>query len=244
MLELSILGDKNKDPIVLIHGWSVLLDGSTEFLSELSKQHTLLLPRLPGYGQSPENTQAQSLEFLADQVWQTCQAAGYRNFHVLGFSMGAQVALCMAERHALSIKKLVLVGARPANKRHRTLAVLLKIPGLVNFIRHWPRLEYWVVNRGFAFAQSLTPGKSRRNFEPGKVSLHGAFDTLVAQITHYHNPLKSSPNTLFLYGSNDQMRPSKWTADFPIIIVDNAGHNCLKPGGAKLAQKVDQFLQN
>lgn len=98
--------------LVLLHGtsstgtgsWGTVLDG-------LAARHTVVLPDLPGSGDSPLPGAPLDLDEVADQVVATADEAGLRDFAVAGASLGAAIAIRVATRHPGRVCKLAaLVG--------------------------------------------------------------------------------------------------------------------------------------
>ncbi|MEV4078421.1 alpha/beta fold hydrolase [Nonomuraea fuscirosea] len=86
--------------LVLIHGTSSTGVGSWgTVLDRLATEYTVLLPDLPGSGDSQLPDGPLDIDTIADQVVATAQAAGLRDFIVAGASLGAPIAIKVAARH-------------------------------------------------------------------------------------------------------------------------------------------------
>lgn len=228
--------------VVVLHGWSLLADRAEDFLAELTQHYTVLLPRLPGYGGAPDDPETQSMDYILEQIKDVFDAENIEQSHLVGFSMGAQIATHFAKRYPEKVDKIVLAGARPPEKQWRLASLLANIPGLPLVVRRIPPLEYLVVDWGYDQARRLTPGREKQHFRAGDATVHGAFDSLVAQVREYENPFELKQPVLFIYGEYDRMRPPKWEERWPIEVVPGAGHNALAVGGRELARKVARFL--
>ena len=97
-------------PVILLHG----LAGSSAWwrytMPELARHFTTHAPDLVGFGRSRgplDATIADRAELLA--LWM--DAAALTRAHVIGHSMGAQIAIHLAARFPERVDKLVLVGA-------------------------------------------------------------------------------------------------------------------------------------
>lgn len=229
--------------LVILHGWSLLADRAEELLQELRKHYLISLPRMPGYGGLPDTPSAESMDFLLDELHETLARQGVQNCHLLGFSMGAQISVHFAQRYPDMVERLVLIGARPPEKQWHWLNLLARLPELARAIRLMSWLEYGIVDWAFAQARKLTPGKEIQHFRPGDASLHGAYDSLVAQAGRYLNPFETKQPTLYVYGELDRMRPKDIPPGKTVEIVPGVGHNALMAGGRGLAKKITQFLE-
>lgn len=101
---------------MLLHGtsstgvgtWGTLLEG-------LAAGHRVVLPDLPGSGDSPLPDGPLDVDMVADQVVATAREAGLETFALAGASLGAPIAIRVAARHPERVRQLVtVVGfARP-----------------------------------------------------------------------------------------------------------------------------------
>jgi pimeloyl-ACP methyl ester carboxylesterase len=112
--------------ILLAHG----AGGSVEptfggALPALAAAHTVVGPDYPGAGATPRAAEPLTLDALADSVVAAALAAGVETFTVLGFSLGAAVAVRAATRHPDRVRGLVLTAglARADNRVRLTMDI-------------------------------------------------------------------------------------------------------------------------
>ena len=81
-------------------------------LRELARHYRLLLPDLPGFGESPKPRTAYTLDFYRDTVRNTVEAAGCHRqpIHIVGHSLGALIALEYALRFPAHVDRMVLLS--------------------------------------------------------------------------------------------------------------------------------------
>ncbi len=94
--------------LTLLHGWGLnggVWDGVRE---RLAQRYTLHIIDLPGHGFS-EAQSITTMNALVDSVAAVMPAHG----HLLGWSLGGQVALELARRHADKVGGLILVATTP-----------------------------------------------------------------------------------------------------------------------------------
>jgi 2-succinyl-6-hydroxy-2,4-cyclohexadiene-1-carboxylate synthase len=129
--------------LVLAHGFTQTGRSWGQFARVLGEVHRLVQVDLPGHGGSSD-VRAD----LAESADLVATAAGDEPFDLLGYSLGARVALHVAIAHPRSVRRLVLIGgtagieddARRAERRRRdeTLADDLEASGdLDAFLRRW-----------------------------------------------------------------------------------------------------------
>jgi pimeloyl-[acyl-carrier protein] methyl ester esterase len=95
-------------PLVLLHGWGMNLRAFDPLRAALDDVATLAID-LPGHGRSPWWPQAASFDVLCAAVLEALPP----RCHLLGWSLGAKVALSLAATHPLRIATLTLVAATP-----------------------------------------------------------------------------------------------------------------------------------
>ena len=94
--------------VVLVHGTGGSAETSwTEMIDRLASRWTVVRPDFAGSGETVDGGGPLSLAALADQVVAAAQDAGVGRFHLLGFSLGAVVAVQIAADHADSLRSLV-----------------------------------------------------------------------------------------------------------------------------------------
>ena len=98
-------------PLILLHG-GVTPDSFGTNLAELARDRQVIAVHLQGHGRTPDTDRPLRSESLGDDV---AALIGYLNLDradVMGYSLGAAVALQTAIRHPEVVDRLVLVAAR------------------------------------------------------------------------------------------------------------------------------------
>lgn len=94
-------------PLVLLHGWGLSAAVWKPLLARLQPQRPVHVPDLPGHGNAAPA--GATLASWADALL----PAVPDNSVLVGWSLGAQLALELAQRHPQKIARLVLIGASP-----------------------------------------------------------------------------------------------------------------------------------
>ena len=111
--------------LTMLHGWGFNGAVWSGVRDALAERYTLHIVDLPGHGHS-RGAAVSTLDEMVDAVAGAMPARG----HLLGWSLGGQVALELARRHADRVDKLLLVAATPCflqreNWRHAVLPAVL-----------------------------------------------------------------------------------------------------------------------
>ncbi|MCQ8128039.1 pimeloyl-ACP methyl ester esterase BioH [Methylomonas rivi] len=96
-------------PLVMLHGWAMHTGVWRDFARRLAEYYQVICVDLPGHGRS-EILEPFGLENIAEAV---LQAIPVQEFSVLGWSLGATVAMAIAERAPQRIRHLLVLAGNP-----------------------------------------------------------------------------------------------------------------------------------
>lgn len=101
-------------PLVLIMGYASTMDmWDTRMLEDLARRYRVIVFDNRGMGLSTSSEQNYSISLFANDTAGLMDALGIEKTPVLGWSMGADVALALAHEHPERVEKLVLYAADP-----------------------------------------------------------------------------------------------------------------------------------
>ena len=110
-MHLSTSGPENTSPVLLLHGGGVAGWMWNSLRQHLEPRHTILVPDLPGHGRStdePYGTHTETVAALSQ--WLIC--GGFDPVAVIGFSLGAQLAIDLAATHPELVERVMVVSAQ------------------------------------------------------------------------------------------------------------------------------------
>ena len=111
-------GRADAPPLLLLHGFPQTHAMWHRVAQRLAPHFRLVLPDLPGYGDSPaapdepEHAQ-QSKRRMAADLLALMQALGHRHFYVAGHDRGGRVAHRLALDHPAAVRRLALLDIAP-----------------------------------------------------------------------------------------------------------------------------------
>ena len=100
-------------PLLLIAGLGYASWYWRELQANLARDASTLAFDNRGTGRSDKPAGPYSLAMMADDAVAVMDAAGWRDAHVLGHSMGGYISLTLAARHPERVRSLILVGTAP-----------------------------------------------------------------------------------------------------------------------------------
>lgn len=144
--------------LVLVHGTGG--NGEINFghlVPRLAERFTVLRPDYSGSGETVDPGGALTVGRLADEVMAAADAAGLERFDLVGFSLGAPVAVDLAARHPDRVRRLVLTAgfARADDARMQLQFRLWR-----HLAEHDPELQtrlQWLTGYSPGFVASLAP---------------------------------------------------------------------------------------
>src|SRR5436190_8383778 len=98
-------------PLVLLHGaFSAIGTSFGGLIPELAKTRQVMAFELQAHGRTADIDRPLSLEAMADDTAAAIQKLGLERADILGYSMGAAVALYTVIRHPEVVRKLILAS--------------------------------------------------------------------------------------------------------------------------------------
>jgi pimeloyl-ACP methyl ester carboxylesterase len=197
------------ETVVLIHGFVIGMEPNwieTGMLDMLSRDHHVIALDLRGHGKSgkPHDPASYGVEMIHD-VLRLMDHLRIERAHVVGYSMGGELALKLLELAPERLLSLILGGAgwvRSGDFKHKTWAEGADLLGKVQ--------------PGASISASIWPNESERpprevqeifdNNDPVALAAvaHGMLGVLVPEEVLRANQVR----TLVVFGENDWIRPS------------------------------------
>jgi pimeloyl-ACP methyl ester carboxylesterase len=119
------------EPLVLVHGLGGSAANWVALVPLLLPGRRLLVPELPGHGDSEPLPAAPSLNAYADRLALLLEREGLAPAAVVGHSLGGAIALRLAIRRPELVSALVLAGAAGISSGHRRARYALTVSGIL-----------------------------------------------------------------------------------------------------------------
>ncbi|WP_417666665.1 alpha/beta fold hydrolase [Roseibium sp.] len=173
-------------PLLLIHGYPQSHAMWHRVAPELAKHHTLIIPDLPGYGQSSipplsANHAAYSKRSMAKILVSVMETLGHTRFAVVGHDRGGRVSYRMALDHPERIERIAVLDILPTLEYWQRIdrAFALKIYHWAFLAQPAPFPENMIANAPRAFLDhtlaSWTGDKSLASFSEEALAHYHAF---------------------------------------------------------------------
>jgi len=228
--------------VLLIHGFTGRAVSWGGHARALAGRFRVIAPDLPGHGRSaiPADPRCAGTEQSADDLASILERLGAEPAHVVGYSLGARIALRLAVAHPASVRRLVLESpsAGLTTERERSArrgvdearAERLERDGIIAFVDEWEREPVFASHATLPPSVAATLRAERLRNRPAGLaaSLRGAGQGTMESL---HDRLHevASP-TLVLAGALDpagRARAEAVAAGIPgarLEIVADSGH--------------------
>lgn len=242
-VEVNTFGT-GKTIVFLLAGWTHNFQHERKFIGELVKKSRVVTFSYPGYSQSETNSEAQSMNFLADLADRVIRSQKIKltDLTLVGFSMGCQVALHYLKRSNGKVRKVVLIS--PVlyslwNDLPYYGRALLSSSLLINISRNLDPLKRFLINKAYSSISSITEGRpGNTDFNPKDVTLNGAFDTLVATLTFFVDPVDFKSRIKFVFGEREIAPNYLVKLGIKHWLIKNSGHRSFDNNYKQFAKLV------
>jgi len=236
-LHYKQLGDKNQQPLIILHGLFGMLDNWQSLAIRWSASYCVYTIDLRNHGRSPHSDKM-DYYVMAEDVIRFCHHHHLNEVYILGHSMGGKVAMQTAMECPELILKLIIVDIAPKNYIGDSDVVLPAIASIsLSEIASRKEAELQLMKIILDKAVVLFILKNLYRDEDGKYKWRMNFETIREDINEiksnslgpfvmYHGP------TLFIKGGNsphyieagDTSLLATYFSDFRIVSIEGAGH--------------------
>ena len=205
-IKINILdfGQKNKDAIVLLHGWGQNIQMMQMLGEPFKNEYRIIVVDLPGFGLSEEPKEAMGVDGYTTLIEKLLKELNVKNPILIGHSFGGRISVKYASRN--DVKKVILLS--PALKGHdkkglktKVLKSLKKVPGI-------NKLEGWAKNHiGSRDYKAASP-----------IMIEVLVKTVNEDLSFDAKKIKAP--VILIYGNLDSEVPEEDTKEYERLIPD------------------------
>jgi len=234
------------NPILLLHGWG----GSIQSLLNLGKLLSerdlkVYLLDLPGFGKSGKPVKSFNLDDYAEVVEDFLKQLGINELFVFGHSFGGAVAIKLAVRGNIKVRKLVLCNASGIRKLKTISHPLSVIVKLGKVIKRIPILKEIYLFFRKVFYYHILGNRDYIDYE----EIAGTYKKIVAEdLTPLLHKVKVP--TLLIWGEKDKDTPLAYADIFhkgikssELKVYKNEGHGLPKSKPELIYKDIKRFLR-
>ena len=223
-ISLSTYAFGEGPPVLLLHGLGATKVSWMPLLEPLGERYRVIVPDLPGHGDSDKPKADYSAHYYADVVRKLMDVLGTGPAAMLGNSLGGRIALEMAVRYPKRVRALALLGAAVPGLRWRYLMGFTRVAPTEIAGLPFPMRQRWMqlsIRRLFARPERFPPNAYQagadefmRVYREGRarVAFWGSLQHVVLErpeefwprLRRVHAP------TLILHGDRDKLVPIRF----------------------------------
>lgn len=231
-------------PILILHGWGWPVSSPQwARVKELLEQKgcVVLVPDLPGFGETPPPVQPWSVDDYVGWVKIFCEKNKLSRFFLLGHSFGGSLAIKFSIKYPAMVEKMVLIDSAGIRKKRLKKEVQKKVAHFLNKFSFLPffglvrKITYKILFRHSDYL--LTEGVMKETYL--KVigeDISGVFPGVLVP-------------TVLIWGEKDSITPLKHAyfikehiAGSKLEIISKVKHNPHKEAPEILVQKIIQHI--
>jgi abhydrolase domain-containing protein 6 len=225
-------------PIVFVHGFDCDKDRFWTFLSAFSRSYRVVVPDLPGFGESAKSlSECYDIASQVRRLNAFLEKIGLHSFHLFGISMGGYICGYYASEYPDKVRSLALMDAAGVSSRKLSDALRLHEEAGKNVFLYKTAQEFDELMSLVFHRPPWIPGLFKRHF-----ALRGAHNyTLRAKILDdiidgginlLDDRLSGiSAETLVVWGANDRIMDVSSVETFMrgipkcrSVVLDDCGH--------------------
>ncbi|MCU0652844.1 MAG: alpha/beta hydrolase, partial [Candidatus Pacebacteria bacterium] len=233
--------------ILVLHGWGVGSRSWVEFGELMAKAgYRVIVPDLPGFGQSQEPKTPWYFDDYIRFVEQFCAAMKLDKFYLIGHSFGGALACKFAATHPEMVEKLVLCDAAIIRKE--------RLDWRQQYAKKMAAFKHRLLELPFAGGiyplakKILYKFVGSRDYELASPVMKETFKMVLATDTLEYARKLAVP-TLVVWGDQDKSTPvedayelNKEIPGSVLWIIPGAGHKVHRTHAHQLAEAVNRFL--
>src|SRR5919198_4057559 len=252
------------EPVLLLHGLGASKVTWLPVLARLADGHRLVVPDLPGHGESEKPRREYSPRFYAKVVRQLMDSVGVERAAVVGNSLGGRIAVELALRSPGRVARLALLDPSVPGLRWRYVMGFTRVfPTEIGAIP-FPLRERWMevmIRRLFAHPSRLSnDGYSAAAAEFIRIYRHPAarmafFSTLRHIVTERPDTFFASLRrikqpALIIFGEQDRLVPARLGVrlaqhlpNAELVVLPDVGHVPQFEATAETLDLLTSFLE-
>lgn len=252
MLEYIKTG-KNGDYVLLIHGFCEWIGYWDGLVNKLSSTNQCLAINISGYGKSPD-INPYTLENISLQINELLLSLKIEKIALVGHSMGGYISLAFCELYPDKVNKLVLLNstafADSDEKKVQRLKTVnyLNEHGVESFIKPFVPPLFYHKNR--AICSKIIEDLIQNGILISKKTIENCTLAMRERPDRTDILKKAKFPILYIIGKNDSsvrledsISQCHLSAENHILILDEAGHQCLYEKEEIVVQSIQNFLK-
>lgn len=229
-----------KTTLLVFPAWSHPVEKETLFLNILSKKFRVISIQLPGYFGNPDASKFNNFNFLAREITSELNKNKITNPILLGFSLGCRLIMEFNNVYPNNFQQIFVTCPIKAFKVPIWARPLITSEFILNILRK----NHYFTRQMVEIALRKITNDPNSVLIADKVTLLGAFDSLLALLNSKIDLNKELKRATFIYGDNDPFYlDAKIKNPKFLKVVSGASHNCVIKHEHEVAKMIEESLR-
>lgn len=254
--EISYIDNKayGKPILVLIHGWMACKESFWPLIAALGKEHHIIAPDLPGFGKSSGGSVDMEISDYSEVVKLFLSKLELKNYHVLGNSLGGDIAIHLANNNQSARKLILRAPYISSDQFHEILRIVSLDEGFVRISRNKTMLKIMQKFFRWMFIKLIQPTNTKDVYQRAYSIMRISFDNVDPVRARYMiqsaifgkeagKILAGLSQEVLIIGtkSDELMDYDKLDGKFQYVELES-NHSILRTDNIVLAEQVIRFL--
>ena len=244
--EVQMFSSVGRPPLLYLHGAGGNA-GWQPFLEDLCRRYTVYAPSLPGFNGTPRPEWISTITDMAHFALRMIQSLGFRQYVLMGSSMGGWLAAEIAAMDHHNIKGLVLIDAAGIRPKEGEIAEIFMVSGQTraDLRFHDPSQVPNIAE----LTREMTPEQAATDHANREMASRLCWKPYLHNPSLPHYITKVQTPTLIVWGRQDALIPVECAGLYhealpnsTVNIIDNCGHSPQVEKPREFAAAVDGFL--
>lgn len=234
------------EPLFLVHGYRADSRCWHWLIKHLKNNFTLVMPDLPGHGNSQLIWKNHSMSQLSEVLHRLCLELNYTSVSMVGHSMGGYVALAFARNFPGFVKNTFLVNAHPFVDSPEKKQIRLKEIKLIHegkreiLVKSSAKNSFsnYFIDSHIADIMAITHQMLEQSAMCDLADLNG----MLSRTDCFETAKKFNDRICFIFGSEDSLMPKtivqRLQNEFRSFVLDACGHMIIIEAPENLAQLI------
>ena len=207
------------EPLLIIHGGNSHALAWTKKITELSRNYTVFVPDLPGFGMSQAIKGNYYIPEIAEFIEAFTCTIGLDSFHLMGHSVGGAVVTSYALQFPKKVKRLVIIDSMCFGQEIALWVRMFSTPSMCYSIGRALTSIFkgtkWMAEAMFRSTEFIIPFS-----EASLIIGVSAVNLKTQSMVLFHRLSEITTPTLVVWGNNDRIVPVKQAYAAASVIPD------------------------
>ncbi|MFI8479009.1 alpha/beta fold hydrolase [Pseudomonas sp. NPDC078700] len=247
-------GPKDGETILMVHGFGADKNNWLQFARYFTKRYHVIALDLPGFGDSSKPPASYDVGTQAERIAAFTQALGIKRLHIIGNSMGGQIAALYGARYPHQVASVALLDNAGIDAPHESeLYRLIEQDKPNPLVVKTPQQFDQLIDFVFYKAPTL-PERLKTYMAEQAIASSGLNEQIFSQLRDRYIPLepelpKIEAPTLLLWGDQDRVldvssiKVMQPLLKHPsVVVMKDCGHVPMVERPAETAEHYQAFL--